>query len=433
MIGSVSSVVRYRTAAARVPAMAPGVLLALTVAGLAAGGALRLAGDAEAGIAAWTAVSACGLAFATWTMAESVRRRRVGVDLIALLALAGAMAVGELLAAAVITVMLTSGRALEGWAAGRARRDLSGLLEHAPRTAVRYRGDGLETVPVDEILPGDSLLVRRGEAIPADGTVQSGHAVLDESALTGEPAPVERSAGDPVRSGAVNAGEPLRMLATASAADSTYAGIVRLVEEAGQSQAPFVRLADRYAVWFLFLSLGAASIAWAAAGAGRAVAVLVVATPCPLILAAPVALVSGMSVAARRGVVIKGAGVLSTSPAAPRCCWTRPARSRRAARPCQLSSLPDLFRPPRCCRRQRPWIRHPGMSWPPQSSAPAGSAATSSICPSWPTKCPVTASAARSLVTRSGLARRTGAGSPGLRRRRPGPRQPAAERVWTAR
>ena len=286
------------------------VLLAVTAGGLAAGGILHLAGAVQAGDAAWLAVGGCGIAYALWAMADSLRRRRVGVDLIALLALAGAIAVGELLAAAVITVMLASGRALEGWAAGRARRDLRGLLERTPRTARRYRRGTLETLPLDVIMPGDVLLVASGDLVPVDGTVATGRAVLDESALTGEALPVERSAGEPVRSGVVNAGDPFDLITTARAADSTYAGIVRLVSEAETSQAPSVRLADRYAMWFLLVSLAAAGAAWAAAGAGRAVAVLVVATPCPLILAAPVAVVSGMSVAARRGVVLKGGGVL---------------------------------------------------------------------------------------------------------------------------
>jgi heavy metal translocating P-type ATPase len=285
-------------------------LLIWTVGGLAAGGGLYLAGGRGGADIAWLAVTATGLGYAAWTLADAVRKRRAGVDLIALLALAGAVAVGELLAGAVITVMLASGRALEGWAAGRARRDLSGLLARAPRTARRYRDGSLEEVPLGEIEPGAVLLVAHGDVVPADGTVRSAGAVLDESALTGEPVPVERTAGDRVRSGVVNIGGPFDLAVSTKAEDSTYAGIVRLVAEAERSQAPFVRLADRYAVWFLFITLASAGITWAAAGAARAVAVLVVATPCPLILAVPVALVSGMSVAARRGVVVKGGGVL---------------------------------------------------------------------------------------------------------------------------
>jgi P-type E1-E2 ATPase len=179
-----------------------------------------------------------------------------------------------------------------------------------PRIARRYRDGSLEEVPLEEVEPGDVVVVARGDLVPADGTLASGRAVLDESALTGEPVPVEHSAGDQVRTGVVNAGGPVDVVVTARAEESTYAGIVRLVAEAEQSQAPFVRLADRYALWFLAITLAAAGATWAAAGAARPVAVLVVATPCPLILAAPVALVSGMSVAARRGVVVKGGGVL---------------------------------------------------------------------------------------------------------------------------
>jgi len=165
-------------------------------------------------------------------------------------------------------------------------------------------------VPLDQIAAGDVLLVAAGEVVPVDGTLTTGAAVLDESALTGEALPVEHVRGDSLRSGTLNAAGPFDLRASASAADSTYGAIVRLVAEAENSQAPFVRLADRYAMWFLPLSLVVAGAAWALGGAARAVAVLVVATPCPLILAAPVALVSGLSAAARRGIVVKNGGVL---------------------------------------------------------------------------------------------------------------------------
>jgi len=288
----------------------PAALLAVTAAGLLAGGLAWLAGDKQASEAAWFAVGCCGAIYALWAMLDSLRHRRLGVDAIALLAVAGALAVGESLAAAVIAVMLASGRALESWAAGRARRDLNGLLARAPRTARRYRGTELATVELSAVVPGDRLLVAPGEVVPVDGTLAGGPAVLDEAALTGEALPVERQAGEQVRSGVVNAGGPFDLTASTAAAESTYAGIVRLVAQAESSQAPFVRLADRYALWFLLVSLLGAAAAWAAAGPARAVAVLVVATPCPLILAAPIALVSGMSVAARRGVVVKGGAVL---------------------------------------------------------------------------------------------------------------------------
>jgi heavy metal translocating P-type ATPase len=285
-------------------------LLVVTLSGLAAGGFARLAGAGAIADSAWLASAACGLGYAVWSAAESLRRGRLGVDVIALLALAGAVAVGELLAAAVISVMLTSGRSLEAWAAERARHDLNALLARAPRSARRYRGESLETVPLDDIAKGDVLLVAPGDVLPVDGSVTSAVAVLDESALTGEALPVEHGPGDGVRSGTLNTGGPFDLRAETTAADSTYAGIIRLVSEAERSAAPFVRLADRYAMWFLPLTLAVAAAAWTVGGAARAVAVLVVATPCPLILAAPVALVSGLSAAARRGVVVKSGGVL---------------------------------------------------------------------------------------------------------------------------
>ncbi|HET9079793.1 MAG TPA: heavy metal translocating P-type ATPase [Trebonia sp.] len=299
-----------RSAAGWLGRRSAALLLAVTAAGLAAGGAARLAGEGAAADACWLAAAGFGLAYAVWSAVDSLRRGRLGVDVIALLALAGAIAVRELLAAAVISVMLASGRALEAWAALRARHDLSALLDRAPRTARRYRAGNVEIVPLDAVAAGDLLLVASGDVVPVDGTVASAAAVLDESALTGEARPAEHTRGDPVRSGVVNAGSPFDLRASDSAAESTYAGIVRLVREAENSQAPFVRLADRYAMWFLPLTLAVAALAWGLGGAVRAVAVLVVATPCPLILAAPVALVSGLSAAARRGVVVKSGGVL---------------------------------------------------------------------------------------------------------------------------
>ncbi len=284
-------------------------MLAATLAGLALGGALHLGGVPDQGDAAWDATGAFGAAYSMWTVVDSLRRSRIGVDVIALLALVGAVATGEHLAAAVVSTMLASGRALESWATGRARHDLQALLERAPRVAHRYTTTGLETVPLSEIAPGDRLMVASGELVPVDGNLEVA-AVLDESALTGESLPVEREPRDAVRSGVANAGKPFDLRATATAADSTYSGIVRLVREAESAQTPFVRLADHYALWFLGLTIAGAGITWVAGGAARAVAVLVVATPCPLILAAPIAFVGGLSQAARHGVVVKGGGVL---------------------------------------------------------------------------------------------------------------------------
>ena len=178
------------------------------------------------------------------------------------------------------------------------------------RTARRRAGGAVVEIPVDEVAVGDRLLVGTGQVVPVDGRLL-GPATLDESALTGEPLPVDRPAGDDVRSGVVNSGPPADLVATSVAADSTYAGVVRLVEQAQASSAPFVRTADRFALLFVPFTLALAGAAWAWAGDPvRAVAVLVVATPCPLLLAAPIAIMSGLSRAAGIGVVIKGGGAL---------------------------------------------------------------------------------------------------------------------------
>jgi heavy metal translocating P-type ATPase len=290
---------------------APLVLLAATLAGLAIGGALSILGLPRPGGASWVATTALAMAASIWWVVDSLRQSRLGVDVIALLALVGAIMVGEYLAGAVIGVMVASGRALESWAAANARRELRHLVERAPTTGKRYTGAGVEVVALKQVAVGDLLLVGSGDVVPVDGVVAGRPAVLDESALTGEPMPVEHSPGDQVRSGIVNCGDPFDLRVTARETDSTYTAIVRLVQQAEASTAPFVRMADRYAAWFLLATLLVAGGAWAYSGElVRAVAVLVVATPCPLILAVPVAIVAGLSLAARRGVVVKGGQTL---------------------------------------------------------------------------------------------------------------------------
>jgi len=258
----------------------------------------------------WAGATGLGLLFSSASVIDAIRRRTPSVDVIALLALVGALAVDEPFAGAMIAVMLATGQVLETRAEARARRDLSLLVQRTPRRARRRVGDSIEDVEADAVGPGDRLVVGSGEVIAVDGRLLS-VAVLDESALTGEPLPVERIAGDDVRSGVMNAGEPFELVATASAAESTYAGVVRLVEQAQASTAPFVRTSDKVAFFFVPLTLAVAAVAWAITGdAVRAVAVLVVATPCPLLLAAPVAIMSGLSRAARVGVVVKGGAAL---------------------------------------------------------------------------------------------------------------------------
>jgi heavy metal translocating P-type ATPase len=278
---------------------------------IAAGGVLALAGSPGAADAVWAATVAVMLVPLTVSIARTLAAGRVGVDAIALVAMAGALAVGEYLAGAVIALMLSGGNALEAAASRRARRELTALLERMPTIAHRRRGEAWVEVPVEELEIGDTVLVRPGELIPVDGTVVSPQATVDESALTGEPLPVDMVRGAPVSSGASNAGAAFELRATRLASDSAYANIVRLVRAAETQRAPFVRIADRYAAVFLPLTLAIAAAAWALSGdAVRAVAVLVVATPCPLILAAPIAIVSGVSRAARAGVIVKGGAAI---------------------------------------------------------------------------------------------------------------------------
>ena len=281
-----------------------------------------LAAMAAGGVAAWLAQDLAARALfvlAALPVALMVGRDTLrtlvggslGVDVVALVAIGAAVALGETFTAALIALMVAGGGALEEFAEARARRELTALLARTPRLAHRQDGAGLVDIAVDAVAAGDLLLVKPGEILPVDGLVEGADAVLDESALTGEPLPVTRVAGDSGRSGTVNAGGPITLRATATAARSTYAAVVRLVQAAEGERPPMVRLADRWALWFLPITLAVAGAAWWLSGsAERALAVLVVATPCPLILAAPVALICGVSRAARMGVIVKGGGAL---------------------------------------------------------------------------------------------------------------------------
>jgi len=282
-----------------------------TVVGCIAGGVGALAGADAVAAVAWSATGAVAALPLLMGFVEAIRRREVGLDIIALLAIGGAIALGEYLAAAIVGLMLATGEALDAYAASRAEQELTSLLERSPREAHRMTDDTVVTIPVGEVDVGDRLLVKAGEIVPVDGVVVDGRAVLDESSLTGESVPVTHDPGDRVSSGAVNAGESFHLVAAARAEDSTYAGIVRLVEQAQAAKPPVSRLADRYALGFVPLALAVAGVAWVVSGDPvRALAVLVVATPCPLLLAVPIAIVSGISRAAHRGAVVKGGGVL---------------------------------------------------------------------------------------------------------------------------
>jgi heavy metal translocating P-type ATPase len=283
-------------------------LLALALLGLGGGLLLSLAGLGALAPLVWTGGVLPVLAALLLEIVRSLRGGEVGLDIVAALSMAAALLVGEALAAAVVAVMYSGGTFLESFAQGRARREMRELLSRVPRSATRHRNGVLEDVPLDEIAPGDRLLIRRGEVAPVDGIVDSDRAIVDQSTLTGESMPVLLGRGQEVLSGSTNAGEAFDLRAARVAAESTYAGIVRLVQEAQRSKAPMSRLADRYSLIFLAVTIVLSAAAWWFTGDPiRAVAVLVVATPCPLILAVPVALVAGLSRAARFGVLVKGA------------------------------------------------------------------------------------------------------------------------------
>lgn len=287
------------------------LLLVVVAVSLIAGGILHFAGRADVAGMIWMGGTAIVLLVLVVGIGLSLRRGEFGLDLIAALAMTGALLLGEQLAGVIIALMFAGGQALEDFARGRARREMTALLGRMPRTAARYSDGQLQDVALAELAPGDRILVRRGEVVPVDGVVERGVAILDESALTGEAFPTRRRAGGFVMSGSTNAGEAFDLEATSAAADSTYAGIVRLVEAAQSAKAPMARLADRYALLFLVVTLLMAAAAWVLSGDPvRALAVLVVATPCPLILAVPVAIISGVSRCARRGVLVKGGGAL---------------------------------------------------------------------------------------------------------------------------
>ncbi len=288
-------------------------LAALVALGLAAGLAARLAGFGAWSPIVWAAVTVPVLLALLAEIVTSLRRGDLGLDIVAALSMTGALAVGENLAATIVALMYAGGQFLESYAERAARREMTALLSRVPRTAVRHQDGRLAEVALDLVAPGDRLLVRRGDVVPVDGTVADGLAVLDQSALTGESLPVQLRLGDTVLSGSTNVGDAFDLTATRLAAESTYAGVVRLVEAAQRSRAPMSRLADRYAIVFLAATVLLAAAAWLLTGDPvRAVAVLVVATPCPLILAVPVAIVAGLSRAAKLGILIKGGKAIET-------------------------------------------------------------------------------------------------------------------------
>ena len=286
----------------------------LFVALLVGGTGLVLSALGYESVVAW-GVSGFALLIALkegYQMVRSLLKGHVGLDLLAVTAILATILVGEYWASLIIVIMLTGGEALEDAAAHRAERELTALLDRSPQSAHRIgEGNVVVDVPVGEVLVGERILIRPSEIVPVDGSLVSDVGQFDESSLTGESMPVDRMAGDLVLSGSVNGPRAVEIVATAKAEDSQYQRIVQLVQQAAASKAPLVRLADRYAVPFTLVAYAIAGIAWWVSGDPvRFAEVLVVATPCPLLIAAPVAFMGGMSRSAKAGIVVKDAGTL---------------------------------------------------------------------------------------------------------------------------
>jgi len=275
--------------------------------GLAAGGVARALVPSSAVAAwCWLAVIVVGGAPLVWQTVRGAARGRLAADLVAALAIVTAAVIGQYFAGAIVVLMQAGGEALERHAFARASDSLEVLLARAPRTARRWSGEHLEDVPVEAVIPGDRLLIRIGDLVPVDATVLEGRSAVDQSALTGEPLPVPAAPGTRLLSGTVNLEGALTVRADRPSAESQYQRIVQLVEKARRQRAPLQRLADRYAVWFTPATLLACAAAWLVTrDATGVLAVLVVATPCPLILATPVAVIGAISRVADLGVIVK--------------------------------------------------------------------------------------------------------------------------------
>jgi heavy metal translocating P-type ATPase len=286
-------------------------LIAIALAGLVFGVLAWANGNNDLANWCWATGTVPVVIVLSFSMLRDFFAGRFGVDTIAFLSMAAALVLGQNLAGIIIAIMYAGGNVLEDFAIARAERDLRSLINRAPTVAHRRIGSAIEDVNIDQVAIGDTILVRGGEIVPVDGVVLTPSATIDEAALTGEPIPVSRQVGELARSGSLNAGDSFEIRASTIASESTYAGIVRMVSAAQTAKSPFIRMADRYALLLLPITLAIAAGAWFFSNDPvRALAVLVAATPCPLILAAPVAFIAGVALAAKRGILIKGGGPL---------------------------------------------------------------------------------------------------------------------------
>ncbi|MDR1568459.1 MAG: cadmium-translocating P-type ATPase [Streptococcaceae bacterium] len=244
--------------------------------------------------------------FMLFEMFKTIRSGSFGVDILAVTAIFATLALKEYWASLMILIMLTGGDALENYATQKAAKELKKLLDNSPQKAHQLVDDKFITVNVATISVGDHLLVKPGETVPVDATIIKGSSMFDVSSLTGESMPILKTINDTVLSGTINGDSPVMIVADKTAQDSQYQTIINLVRLSANQPAHFVRMADRYAVPFTLIAYIIAGLAWFyTKDASRFADVLVVASPCPLILAAPIALISGMSRSSRNGVIVK--------------------------------------------------------------------------------------------------------------------------------
>ncbi len=251
------------------------------------------------------------------SMYIDVKHGTYGVDLLAVAAIITSLLLKEYWTGIVIVLMLTGGEALEDYAEHRSKRELDALLARAPQIAHIVRGRKTVDVPAAQVHAGDRILIKAGEVVPVDASIIDGTASFDESSLTGESTPESKTVGALILSGSINLDGAITAKATQSAASSQYQQIIKLVRGAAASKAPFVRLADRYSIPFTVIAFAIAGTVWAITGDPiRFLEVIVVATPCPLLLAAPIAIISGMSRASKHGIIIRTGSALERLAAA---------------------------------------------------------------------------------------------------------------------
>ncbi|MEO8785143.1 MAG: heavy metal translocating P-type ATPase [Candidatus Saccharimonadales bacterium] len=285
--------------------------LSLVVVAILIGGALDVGGVHWAAHIILGVTAMVSAAILLWGMLQDVRDGQYGIDILAATAIVASVLLGEYWTAMVVVLMLTGGEALEDYAEKRAKTELDSLISRAPKKTHLLKGGKLIDILVSAVKTNDKLTIKAGELIPVDAVLIEGHTSLDESSLTGESLPVDKAVGDELLSGAVNLDGVITIKALRVAADSQYEQIIKLVRSAASNKSPFVRLADRYSIPFTIIAYIIAGSVWAISGNPlRFLEVIVVATPCPLLLAAPIALISGMSRAARHGIIVKTGSAL---------------------------------------------------------------------------------------------------------------------------